>query len=447
MITALDKHKMIMFNSAKEIEAIIADYSVDRLSLELHLTSEDPNAMKLLRWYERLIMLCKMDFKRYMTVKAEEHHKLVQFIHDNKLYHCWSELIPWVVLNSDTSERTAPPLIALLAEIGDTWLTFTYDRPTLVTGVARDGKSLIEVNNPYHGFTDNLTELTKRLHDGKITEATFVKKVKPMVTPAVVLLEKNERALNRILFNIIPFINERTKKCVPTNWLEHYMYQVPSLRLYFKNGDREYLDMMHNRKYTLNSRGVTVKLKNAGKIKELLLMEDMTSYGVFYVFFKVTFSNGKESCGYICPNLEYMFNGFEMDSSPDSVYNLFLVVLEVYADLTCAFEKTYKRLYALKEVETFDDVTLNDTNLYVIYEEYEPPEERTGTRKSFTMKSHHRTHATRKLADGKEASEMAKERAREMGIELLSGETFVRPYWTGAKSVREEIKGGKSSKS
>jgi hypothetical protein len=441
MLSAEVKQKMVMINSAAEIRNMIEGYTAEQMSLELLLSSTDESAMKLLRWYERLLMLCKLDYERYVKVKSEEHIKIVAYIHEHKLYHQWAELIPYIVMHGDTSDETYTALVALLSELGDTWLTFTMDRNTVVAGVTRDGKSLIEVVNPYHGFTDHLTEVTKKWMDGKMSEASYIKKITAMLTPEVVLTEREERGVNRILLNMIPFVNEKTKKCLPApdKWVHHTAFEVQPLRQYFK-GDKDYIEMLQKRKYIINSRGVTAKFKNAGNIRELLFMEDMTSYGDMYLIYKVTFTNGKETCGYLIPKREAMFSPFEGGYQPDSVWILYLFVLEVYADLTCAFEKPNKRLYALKEVESLDDPTLNSTNIYVEYVEYEAPEEHTGTRKSFTMKAHGRKHATRKLADGREASEMARERAKAMGIELQAGETYVRPYWTGAKNVREEIK-------
>jgi hypothetical protein len=434
---------MVLNNSAYEIRDQIKDFTPDQLAFSMQLTSDDANATKLVRWYERLILLCSMDFKRYYKIKLEEHIKIADFIEKNDLYHCWAELIPYIAQHSDTDKFVNMPLVALLSELGDTWLVFSKENGTMVCGITRDGKSLLTTKDRYYGWADKASELAYKLEQGKISDATFRKKLPSVLHKDAIAIEQDERAVNRTIFNFIPYINEKTYKVLPQNWVDHNNFTVYPVRPYFSNGDAEFVKMLIARKYMLSSKGVLARLKNAGNIRDMFFMEDLTSSGMFYVIYKVTFLDGKETCGFIIPSIPAYSCGFQDEHNRDAII---MLALEIYCDLTCDFPKEIKRKYALKEVDTFEDISLNSTNLYVIYEEDDKTKEnKGGTRLGTPQKRHHRSQSVRKLAEGKEVSEIAKQRALEHGIVLQPGETYVRPYFAGGSAkVRKEISTAKS---
>jgi hypothetical protein len=448
MLNSSQRYETIMRKNGRETLAIIENYTTEQLTTSLYLHSDNKDAMKLLHWYERLILLCKHDFERYQVVRIEEHQKIIQFITENKLCNIWAGLIDYISINGDSSRYNPetdkiditrnPALIALDSEIGDTWITITKDRPTIVYGVKRDGSGFLECTDPYYGVFDNLIELEYKYIMKKISLQKYQSQLKQMATSSVQDKGTEESLFNKLVYNLIPFYNEKTSVALPTKWIPHHIYNFKDIRQY--HPDTVYLDMLHSRKNTLNSDGVVCTFKNAGSIKSLFLIEDMTDSGEFYLLFKVTTVEGYETSGRFMPHNESIFCGFSSNGYEWNLGVLVFLMLEVYADLTCEFPKERKRLYALKEVNDLDDPTLNSTNLYVKYESYEPPSESDSGRRKATQKPHKRKMATRKLASGRNPSQKAIDEAKAHGIELEPGKTFVRPYWVGTNRIRNEIK-------
>ncbi|MNS42014.1 hypothetical protein D3C72_743830 [compost metagenome] len=125
----------------------------------------------------------------------------------------------------------------------------------------------------------------------------------------------------------------------------------------------------------------------------------------------------------------------------DAIENM---VLEIYTEIVCGLEKDRKRVYAIQEVEDIQDTSEHKSTHLFIQVETQGGDKKSGDKAkktgSHTKKAHDRTYARRKLPENWVASEEALERARELGIELPEGYTYVKPYKVGGvKGIREKI--------
>ncbi|MEO2202322.1 hypothetical protein ABGV42_01045 [Paenibacillus pabuli] len=433
------KHEMIVEMGAEAQKLKIERFQAEEIILNSYIHTDNDTAKDLLHRYEKLILLCRINYNAYKKHRRSAHLELVKYIEENNYRRQWVELCH--VINNNIKRDSLIDI--LVSEMMETWMSFTWDRDTFIVGLTKDNTEWIERPQYYGDYDNEFYQTTIDFNNGKIKAEKYVERTRELYLNNWDT-QRNEQSYTVTLIHMIALLNQRTMNIYPKEWVGHFTNTPEKLRLY--KDTSVYKDLLATeRKYIIDRKGVTVRLKNAGKYREVLFMEDLTYDGRLVMLYKMTDLYGDSTMGYFFPNTGEFFCGYKYAGADflaeDHAHNIFEnFILELYCDLTCDLPKDRKRIYAIKEVEDLYDPALNDTNIYVQYEVYSPSRESEGkSRKGGKQRSHQRIYTTRKLPEGRKASEDAIERAKEYGIDLQDGETFVRPYWVGINQVRKEI--------
>jgi hypothetical protein len=429
------KHELMMEVGADAQKIKMAAYTAEDIILKTYLHTDNDAAKELLNRYEKLLVMCKVNYEAYKKHRRSAHLEIVKFIEENQLRRQWVELCHLLIGNINNSTA----LNALVSEMMETWMTFTWEKDTFCMGLSKDNTEWYEEPQYYGDYDDGIYKMLSDFRSHRMSEKKFLAQQENL-SHEIFLIQRNEQYYTVASFHMVALINNRTRCILPKTWISHYEDNMPTLRQY-KTTDY-YKEMLQHRKYLIDRKGVTVHLKNANIYDEVLFMEDLTYDGRTVMLYKLTTEFDESTMGYFLPDTGEFFTAYKyVGEDPSSHLAMENFILELYTDLTCDLPKENKRLYSLKETADFDDPNLNRTNIYVQYQVYTPPAEGTGRkRRGGKQKSHERIYTTRKLREGMKASEEALERAKEYGIEVPDGETFVRPYWVGINQVRKELK-------
>jgi ribosomal protein L17 len=428
--------KQRCYNGGIGMKLRISNIDEEELIIKSFIHTNNPHAREMARKYEKMIVLAKVDFEKYLKNRDAMHMELVNYIHSNKLYKEWVDLIYVTLYQMERHEL----IDALGSELMETWayLTWDYEKDHYVYGLTT-GNELLVVP-AYYGDWD--VELhRKRAAYEKTKDESILLDV--ILNDELYTIERNEQIYTNILFGMIPFINERTKNIMPKDWFPHaeadHLRDLPRI---WKPTDF-YKEQLRRRKYLIDKKGVRVLLKNAGVFREVVLMEDMTKDNKVVMLYRLTTDKGS-TVGFYHLADEIFFSGYKYSDGRHFHDHIENFVLELYTEIVCGLEKDKKRLYAIKEVEDIEYIeNEKDTHVYVQYVTYD--HESDGTKRmrrgGTKQRPHERRFALRKLPDNMTASEEAKQRALELGIELQDGYTFVRAYKVGGvKEIRKEIK-------
>jgi hypothetical protein len=418
----------------------IKRFSAEDIIMNTFIKPQSDVAYAMAKRYEYMLVLAKTDSNKYIQKRDQLHLDLAKWIKDNKYYREFVDLIYFVTYTLDgSSYRIIAD--AYLSEMMETWNYLTgYRSEEVIYGLTSTNELLLAPD--YYGDWDiPVMKLNRDLERRKITPQQFKEKFFQLSKEFVT--ERNENLADIAIFNMIPFINERTKAIYPKDWFPHAEQDKLEFPRVWKPTEF-YREQLRSRKFIIDRKGVKVFLRNAGSFNEILFMEDFTKDKKIIMLFRLSTPEGSTQ-GYYHLQDEQFFTAFKYSDGQhihDSIENL---VLEVYTEIVCGLEKDRKRLYAIQEVEDIDNIPdYKDTHLYVQYQLYNHESDRDelkGRRKGFHQRPHERRFALRKLRENQKPSDEAIERARELGIELQEGYTFVRAYSVGlgVKDIRKEL--------
>lgn len=424
-------------NGAYAIIQMLKDFTADDIIIFGFVHTDNEKAKELLYKYEQMILLAKMDEDRYQNKRDELHTTLAKFIKQNELYSDWADFIHF--LNNNLQHKTI--LNVYKSETMETWNYLTGYNGKIVYGVTRDNKPLI--TNEYYGDWDY--ELHKRqyqLERKKITRKQFTEFVQSEINDRR-RMEANENLSDIAILEMMPFINERTHDIYPKDWMPHAeLHRLQFPRQWKKT--EFYQELLDKRNYILDRKGVKLFLKNAGMIDEVLFVEDVTKDNKSILLYRASSYKHGSTMGYYIPSDKDFFSPWKFSNGPEAHANIENFILELYAELTVGLERDRLRFSALVEVEDLNHLErYRETNIYVQYQTFNALSDRDelkGRRNSTSrQKPHERRFSIRKLKEGQKASEEALERAREYGIELQDGYTFVKGYSVGIKDMRKPV--------
>lgn len=183
----------------------------------------------------------------------------------------------------------------------------------------------------------------------------------------------------------------------------------------------------------IGRKGVRVRFKMKGDLSELFLMEDIDRNNQLVMLFQLHVKDKGAFTGYYQVKQKEFFTCYRystMKAYHEEVENF---VLGVYASLVSELDIERRRTFRIEEVSTLENIPNEQPNR-IYYEFVATERDADGTNegeKRGSQRPHFRSFALRKLGENQHASEEAKQRASEYGIELQEGYTFVRAYAVG----------------
>lgn len=436
--------KMRAINGAWGTVMRVEKYTPEEIIVNSYVHTENEVAYELTKRIEYMLLLAKTQPEIYKKRVDELLLKISDWIKENGYYREWVDFIYFMNV-SKYSEKTTL-IDAYLSIMMDIWNYLTDYKPENIYGLT-SGDQLLICDELYGDWDKKLVSIHKELDKNPHSKKSKDKLRDFMNSKEysqLNMIEKNENMTDINIFEMIPFINERTKDIFPQKW-----FPLAETKYYKKPRQWKptefYKEQLQKRKYILDRKGVKVYLKNAGRFTEIFFKEDVTKDRKIAMLYRLTVPEGS-FMGYYHLQDQNFFSPYKQSSEKSINYEIENFVLELYTEIVCGLEKDRKRIYAIMEVDDIDNIPdYRDTHVYVQYQLYNKEtdrEELNGHKRGFKQKAHERSHSIRKLKEGFQASEEAIIRAQEMGIELQEGYTYVKNYSVGVTKddIRTEIK-------
>jgi hypothetical protein len=406
---------------------------IDKLISDLFVMTDDKLASKMIKMFEKQLLLSKIDFKRFSEGLNNFYTETAEYIKENNLYKQYFDFCYFIYNELTRKEASLQAVIAyqdLLIQQYD----YLSPLQTLIYGMSSGGE-LYLTSEPHPYLEYPLLEVGHK--------KDWVKKAKKSSNKIFGIYKrygynirnyeelfiyfKDDQLLTNNIFRMAPFIDESTKDIFSSNF---YLPSrgLDSITRIFKD-TQFYYEELKNRANALPPGGVIGKYRNIGAgikqvlYKEKIMYENMTPV----LLFKVTFDDGTECSGFYdvkeCQFYSPLFDYPILEN----------FILENYWHLTCDVEIKYKRAHALhiigKDKAMYPDQPAVEFITPTVDREYN----RTGETRRFNREDYLQVMKNikefkRKLPEGMKASEEAKRLAREMGYILKEGETFVRPH-------------------
>jgi len=426
-------------HSARAVKESLENTDIDSVINELFITSKDELFSDLLKQYEKQIILAKLDFVKFEKGLHDFFNKTSEYIIENKLVEKFFEFSYFIYTSFFDKESKEAVLIAYLDLLIEQ-ASYLGDHDKLIYGVNADGQPMF-TGEIYPSIDVAMNEFEKHMSD-KNSINIFKKIFKKYGYTFESFGEfeaysRNEQLLTNMVFQCAYFIDDTTKDMFP---FPYFLPATEMLRLprEWKTTDF-YTSQLDNRTNLLPPSGVVATYINAKDIIEVTFKEKITENRIILLF-KIKMFNGKYTLGFYDHKYKFCWTLWRESNSKafihDKVENF---ILENYCHLVTEMEIDRKKNLAIKEVDDIykPNIFHFEYQVLVRYEQaigayinknIECPKRRLFNKEDYKSELRQFSHLIRKLPFGYMPSDEAIKRAKELGYELGSGETFVRPF-------------------
>lgn len=331
---------------------------------------------------------------------------------------------------------------------------FSRDRLAYsVIGISEKGELLYALNpNPYidvgiYELEKKMAKLTSgkiELAEREILDAYRAYSYDFQSLEEAYTCEAMTRIFDNNLYNMIPYTSERTLDILIQ---EPYCHYVPVFPRVWQDTE-VYRRRLQHRNYMLPATGITAEFINAGDIKEIRFAEELHNGEMVLLYRVITDGNGEYS-GYYRTKCGLFYSIYEYSNHTEWHERIENFILENYMILTCTYEITRKKNFAIRQVDSFEREFHYPYQPLAIYNYKGTAEHKKGTgsarkyiKENYMEEIRTKNGYIRRLPSGQNASEGAIQSASEIGIELPAGMTYVRSheYTTHLKIFRHAEK-------
>lgn len=440
MATIITREQILKFRTMMSCEMIndnLVGQNLDDFLDEVFLYKEDNKFFNdLLFAYERALSLCIVDYEKF---KEEFHTFLLskkQYIEDNNLYKDFFKFT-YFIYKTLSKKRISEKILLAYQDLLLQQYSYLNPNEQLIYGVNSDNTLLLtpelfpKLDYPFFELeifkqTPSREKIIKcyrkygYMLNGieDITKYTF-----------------DEQIVTNLIFQLVFLIDEETKDILPYPYYEHST-NIPKLPRIWKDTNF-YKEQLLNRNYLLPNRGVIALYKTCGDIKEVLFKEKIIDNDIFLLY-KIKFSNNKCSAGFYDTKEQIFFSAWTHGVEKANLIlstNIENFILENYWHLTCNTEITHKKTTALNIVS---DINHIDTPYYIEQPLVQYITTKTNIKNEKSITSIHNfvkenysivpkeiNPYLRKLPHNATISEQAFKKAKEKGIIVPEGMTYV----------------------
>ncbi len=415
----------------------LGDIEPEDLITELFVKTKNSFAEELLKRMEYQLVLCQVDFERFTDGLYDFFEDTAKFIKDNKLYQEYFEFSLFIfniLIQKDISWNVVSAYQNLLIQL------YSHLSPLqkLIYGISSQSELYI-TDEPYPYLEYPIYEWEIRYKKNK----KYIKKIPRLCKEygydikspkeALILIDDDRRLTNTI-FQMAPLIDESTRDIFSDN------YYMPSRGIRYITREfrstKYYKEQLNNRNNMLPFGGVEGRYENIVGIERVLYKERFIYDDLSPVLlFKITFRDGTCSSGFYDTKYKTFYTSW-FGATPEDIatsQRLENFILENYWHMTCDVDITKKKAIALhvvgKDKELYQEQPIVE---FILPETYRGTQKKSRTtrfkRDEYVKRWSDIKPFIRKLPEGREASEEARQRAREMGYILKEGETFVRAH-------------------
>ena len=389
-----------------------------------------------------LLHQARHEREAYARYRISHLNTLRQFVEQNRAWKDLSET--FLLIEKSLYESQKLPADQLRTELYDL-LRMHIDYPKWIFGIDKKGYPIYQTH-PFY--------ITRPLLSFIMKEGNLGRKKVRVVEP----IQYQHIEFSNYLATAYALYDEDTLDLIAANGVNYNI--IPDIQFPRSLGDMDdWADLIQqNRKYTMNPYGVVIDCYNAGDIDQIVMVE-RNGYLIWKVHFKkpgwvinnkgelTEDPRGAEYMGYFNPDL-YPHSTFTVHTDfIDFETKVYEFVLECYAEIVCGTDVVNRR-FRLRDVVNKGAVQMmenapqeEDKRMgfrFTPRRVYNSAKRKAKTRNEFEQEIRRYFVAghIRRLPEGQQASRDAINHAREYGIEIPDGYTFVRPYEAGQEKVR-----------
>lgn len=414
-----------MQQGGKAVLKEIAGYNEDDFIILSFFETHNDKAKKIARMYDQQLLDAKLDQEDYLKNRFNRIKSITEFVLENNLLREWIDL----AMAMEESIQEFSIANAYMTEILDTWVYMERKLNGTLIGITSDGKPLT-VKNPFGDWDIPLIHLHHRLDRGLVSQEELTERMNQLSENFNV--ERNENIWTIERFQLIPFINERTVHILPDKIALNYA-SPDWTPLGMPLPVDVYKDAIKKRTYMIGKKGAKVNVFGSTDIEEVYFMEDIDQNNELVMIYRFNVREYGEFTGYYRPKRDVFFSPYAKTTDPHLHNELEPLILGIYAHIIGEpqdDEMIYEYEGSDSKIGKIISFSFQASTLYGSHQGSDG--------KKGSQRPHLRSFAIRKLGEDREASDEAKQRAREYGIELQEGYTFVRSYAVGKSKVLDE---------
>lgn len=424
-------------STAQDVRDKILGLTKDELLTTNFVHTNDPVAKWLLKQYESQMLLAASNFNGFSKGLHIFFRKTAQRINEKNAYRKFFEFCSYMygALSTAVEEGFIKEVLYAYNNLLIQQAKYLSPRDRVVFGVTSDGQPLI-TKELYPKFDWPVHELTikhgDRLNFDRIKRC-YKKYGYDVQTPDDIAANAfNEQIITNMLFQTTFYIDETNQDMLP----EPYFLPAGGANIPFGPITlEEYQYHLKERRYLLPSRGVLGKYRNAGDIKEIFFREKFVGGNKIVLLCKIRFQNDRFLLAFYDNELSLGYTPWR-DTSGEGLYHLPLMelILDSYLHLTQeSVDESVSNLFVMTDSEAEN---IPEGKPAVQFFSRQPKRDPADPDAEYVPLDKSQYAAVisqigpfiRRLPFGAKASEEAKARAREFGILLGEGETFVRPH-------------------
>ena len=437
--------KIIMsrtFNSAIMILQRIADVPFEKLTFDIFDFCSDVQFKEVVRLFDAELELAGIDQEKFIFDLHPFYNNISNKIRKENKYIEFAEYIGLIVRlhrekKGKLNENVIDAYLCMVLQTLEYLRTNKFDLNTCAYGVSTDGELLM---GPYPlAYSDlPVLEYQEAIQNGKKfrsdTEAKhflcdLYEKVGLTVRNAhdLDVLAQTQRIHAITTTALFPFINEFTFDIVPVNF--YNSNKPPLMDLTFDKCDVGFLKgRLQHRNRTLPPNGVVYEIDDVSGELSGALLKEILHHDCIYMLYRID-TNAGSLAGYYDTKSGFLFS-ITQDATLDIPYNnLSALILSMYAaQVLVGADNGIDTKFTQKGRPLRIKAYSRGGRLQNQYGMEEPT--RTGSRslEEYDREERSINVIIRKLPDGQQASEEAKQLAKQYGYELENGQTFVRPF-------------------
>lgn len=433
-------------NTAVQVINSVSGIDFDEFELQLYFRCDDEQMRKFIRRYEVQMEEAVLRPEEFCKNLDSFYRKTCFYIEENQLFRDYFEFTELLAhqrrLKIGYSRENKEVFDAYLSLLMQQTMYFCrFQLENSIVGLTEKGELIFRKNpNPFiDAGSYKLERDLQCMVSGKkgLTSKQLYSAYRPYgyeihSLEEVHALESISRVYDNNQHMMIPYISEQTMYMVLQEPYHHYEPHFPRI---WKATD-VYREKLKQRNYMLPSTGIVAKFVNAGDIREIRFAE-VLQYNEIVLLYKVITEGNGEYSGYYHTKSQIFYSIFEYSNRPEWHDRVENFILENYMILTCDYEIDRKKNYAIRQVERFTKEFHYPDQPLVIYTYKKATRGKasgeTGNIRRYVKEDYQeevrsRNGYIRRLPVNQQASEAAIQNARDLGLDLPAGMTFVRSH-------------------
>lgn len=428
---------------SKIILGLIEVVSLEELLHQLFLVNVE-EYKEFITKYEKLIILAFSNSDKFKEVFYRELKNTTLYIKKNNLYRDYFNFAHSLFTNIQLQDINREVGIVYSSLIMEQASYFSPEDKSMAGISLKDNKPIF-IPEPFLYLDYPFTEYEEDKKNKKVSGPLNLSVLKSYFSRYGYNIRNsneldshmaNEKCISNMIFQMIPFINEKTMDMLS---LPYYLpcnglgFSIPKWKetIYFK-------DNLLERKYMLPSSGIKILTKNIGTIKSVFLKETLLNENR-HLLYKIEIDDNQFINGNYDIKNKYFFSIWDFNEESLSISHMDIenLVLELYSYLTLDLEidnEDRNTIFITKDLINDEPNYRNQRMIQILAKDMNVSHNKKDgftihyDKSKYIKINIHIDQFIRKLPTGAKASDNAKKLAESYGYKLKEGETFVKSF-------------------